>query len=54
MAKIKEELACVQSSILKDTRTNKTFLMPSGLTDIQQKIYHALGIKYDARVKELG
>ena len=49
MAKIKEELTDVQGSIVRDRKTKKRFLIPSKITENQQKIYQAMGQKLDSR-----
>ena len=53
IARIREELSCVQASIVRDRRTKKRFVLPSQLNPIQQKIYCALELTYDSRVKQL-
>ena len=42
---IREELSHLQSSIVKDIKTGKRFLLPSKMTENQKKIYKAFGLK---------
>jgi transposase len=44
--RIKEELSRVQTSILRDKKTNKKFALPKVLTETQEKLYKAFSIKY--------
>ena len=51
VARIKEELSYVQSSVVKVIGTKKRFMMPSQLNEVQRKIYRALGIKYQSKAQ---
>ena len=54
IAKIKEELSYVQESIVRDTSSGKRFILPSSPTELQRKIYQALGKKLNTRPRMLG
>ncbi len=50
---IREELSHLQSSIVKDIKTGKRFLLPSKMTENQKKIYKAFGLKICNKTKIL-
>lgn len=50
---IREELGRVQTSIVKDIKTGKTFMLPSKLTGHQKEIYKAFGLIIDNKTKIL-
>ena len=48
---IREELSYRQASVLRDQVTGRRFLIPSKVTDKQRKIYKALNIEIDSKIK---
>ena len=51
IARVREELSFVQTSIVRDRRSGRRFMLPSKLTEIQRSIYTALGLCYDSRAR---
>ena len=49
--KMREELARVQASIVRDKRTGKRFILPSKVTPIQKAIYKTFGLNLQAKPK---
>jgi transposase len=44
-ARLRDELLLVQASILINVRTRKCYRLPSKLTDLQKKIFRAIGLR---------
>ena len=53
-AEIREELNYLQTSILKDKRTNTLFELPGKITSEQRSIYKALGLTLNNKPKIIG
>lgn len=51
--KIRDELNRLQTSVVRDAKTGKRFLLPSKLTKNQKKIYKAFGLIIDNKTKIL-
>ncbi len=50
---IREALMQVQASIIQDTQTGKTYLLPSSISPEAKEIYRVLGIKMATTVQTL-